>query len=243
MKPQSKRGMLLGLILATVAALTTVLATSAEAEWTARTYQNAATAIPASPGDVVSDVSSKVYRVSSGPVRGTAVATASTTCDSCSADAVTMQVLYARNVRTIKVNNVAAAWSACTGCRGSALSLQIVIARRAEQLVANNRSLAVNATCQGCLTAAAAVQIVLISPKENHLSQSAIRSLVALRDQLHQQLLAEVAPPPTARALPMSRASAASDSPVDQTVLEMQQLLATDVQASSASHDVQLHVG
>lgn len=261
------------LILAVAVAVLLPTSAWASASWKPHTYQNAATAIPAATGASASDLSSKVYKVAAGAVRGSAVATASITCDGCSADAVTMQVLYARTVRTISVNNVAAAWAACTGCQGSALSLQIVLARSAGQVVANNRSLALNASCQGCHTAAAAVQIVLISPGQSRLSDAMIGSLIAFRQQLHDELVASLAMTSAPAPVPsrpvtagpgtkarsttspsaqspisrspvgQSRGAGPSASPLDQTVLELQQLLAADVHASSARHSVQLHQG
>jgi len=248
---------LLCALLVTVAGA--VWATGAAADWAPPNYQNVATAIPGASGDRVSDLASKVRRVSGDMVTGSAVATTSVTCDSCSGDAVTMQVLYARNVETVHVNNVAAAWSACTGCQGSALSLQVIIARSAKQLLVNNRSLALNTACLDCHTVAAAVQIVLISPHRNRLSAEVVDSLVALREQLHQQLLAELAAPPTAPAAaarmaapraaappavrPGIAAPSTAASPVDATVLAIQQQLAADLQASASSHDIQLTHG
>jgi hypothetical protein len=244
MKRLPTRAATSGLLLAVLLAAGLVSAAGASAEWHSRAYQNVAIAIPATAGDTAGDLSSKVYRVSSGRVRGSAVATASVICDGCQADAVTMQVLSARAVRTIRVDNVAAAWSSCTGCRGVALSLQVVIARSANQVVANNRSLALNAGCTGCTTVSAAVQLVLISPDNGTLSRHAIDALIALRQQLHAQLLAELATAPTApgRALAQGRAPGSPD-PITATVLAMQSVAAADVHALSGSHDLQLRRG
>jgi hypothetical protein len=210
----------------------------------------ASAAIPAQAGDVANDSSNRVERPWGGSIRGSAVATSSATCDGCRATAVTMQVIYTRHVKAMTVDNVAAAWSSCASCSGSALSLQVVIARRAGLVRANNRSLALNVACVQCTTAAAAVQIVVIAPTMRELSRKALNEITALRDQLAAELAARLPAVSAAPARPQLQIQGrtAPVTPTAQLSLtgatdELQSVIAADLGATSASHDLQVRTG
>jgi hypothetical protein len=240
-----RRGATLACVLAVLGVASS---TVAEAEWGSDNrgnFEAASAAIPAQPGDTSDDLSSHVVRMAGRSVRASAVATSSATCDGCTGNAVTVQVIYARKVSTLAIDNVAAAWASCSACQGSALSLQVVIARKVGIVRANNRSLAVNANCMGCRTAAAAVQIVAISPSNRELSQAALGQINALRDQLLAQLKAQVTP--TGRKAFMF-GRAAPVTPAAQTALtattkRIQSIVTADLGATSASQDVKVQTG
>jgi hypothetical protein len=209
----------------------------------------ASAAIPAQAGDVATDSSNRVERTWGGSVRASAVATSSATCDGCTATAVTMQVIYTRQVRTMTVDNVAAAWSSCTSCSGSALSLQVVIARKAGLVRANNRSLALNVACVQCSTAAAALQVVVIAPSMRELSRRALSEIAALRDQLAAELAAQLAPAPAAQA-PRAQ-TLAKNTPVTPKAQQaltgatsrLESVITKDLAATTATHDLQVRTG
>jgi hypothetical protein len=242
-------------------------AASADSTDYGATLQAASAAVPAHSGDSATATSNQVKRRNGRAVAGSAVATSSSTCDGCSAAAITMQVIYARTARSVTVDNVAAAWSSCQSCTGMALSLQVVIAAHAGIVTANNRSLALNVACMQCATAAAAVQIVIVSPSSRQLSGATLQSIAALRDQLTAELAAQLNParqaqePPVVsspsrptRAYPMGMARipdqnvppvgrVAANPTVTATVAAMQDVLAQNLAAISASHEVDLRTG
>ncbi|MGX7677601.1 hypothetical protein ACSMXN_01745 [Jatrophihabitans sp. DSM 45814] len=247
---RSRRLLRAGVILISVALVGVTVAGAADAQFGSynRNLEAASAAIPAQAGDSLNDVSMHVEHPSGRTLRASAVATSSLTCDGCHANAVTLQVIYSRGVRALQADNVAAAWSSCTGCQGSALSLQVVIARRAGTVVAGNRSLAVNATCVNCLTAAAAVQIVVISNSQRELSKQALAQIVALRDQLNAQLQAQITPAPPAPAAAQSARLLPLAAPMVKNSLaagvgQIQKVLLTDLHATLGSQDIQLRTG
>jgi hypothetical protein len=178
-------------------------------------------------------------------VRADSAATATSSCDGCTASTVTLQFIYARNSRTLTANNVAVAWSSCTNCSATALSVQVVIAHQAGKVTAGNRSLSLNVVCAGCTSNAAAIQIVIVTPSHREPSQAAL----ARSEDLRAQLLAEL------HALPLSRArtavpatpngrAAPTTAPVPPSMVstteQIQSILARDLGATSARHDIQL---
>lgn len=212
---------------------------SAEGGWGPRNIEAASAAIPAQAGDTVGDVSQHVDRLGRRTIRASAVATSSAVCDGCTATAVTMQVIYARSIRSMRIDNVAAAWSACTGCRASALSLQVVITRKAGDITAGNRALAVNATCLDCRTASAAVQIVVVSPSNRELSQSDLSEIESLRGQLEAQLAAQLVSPPTHAQL----APRAAQRQILASTAGQIEARVTKMLGGSAHHDIQVQQG
>jgi hypothetical protein len=207
--------------------------------------ESASSAIPGAPGATAQDESIRYRQVNARTVRADSVATATSSCDGCTASTVTLQFLYARNARTLTANNVAVAWSSCTNCSATALSVQVVIAHRAGTITAGNRSLSLNVVCAGCNSSAAAIQIVIVTPSHRDPSQAAL----ARSEDLRAQLLAEL------HALPQSRARSAvpatpngraapTTAPVPPSMVttteQIQTILALDLGATSARHDIQL---
>lgn len=124
-------------------------------------------------------------RETSAPrVRASARAVARSGCDGCTAEAVTLQVLYASGARQVVANNVARASSSCTGCRSAALSVQIVVALRPEQVRAVNASEAVNVSCASCTTTAAAYQFVVAADSRRELSAMTRDVIEQIRTQM-----------------------------------------------------------
>lgn len=104
-------------------------------------------------------------------------ASASATCDDCTADAGALHVVYLERPTEASLDNVAVAWAQCVGCRATALSVQVVVLRSPQTVRANNRALAVNATCERCLTSAAAFQLVVVGGRKDRLSRAAHEEL------------------------------------------------------------------
>ncbi len=235
-----------GIVLAAVAAVVTVSGSSvagADDGPSRSDVETASVAIPGTPGANAQDESTRYRRANSRAVRADSVATATSDCDGCSASAVTLQIVYAHNARTLTADNVATAWSTCTNCSATALSVQVVISRQAGTITAANRSLALNAVCVGCETTAAAIQIVIVSPHPREPSRSALARSEALRDQLQAQLhpasRAHLAQPttPTGRAAPTTTPVPPA---MTTTTEQIQSILAADLRATSARHDIQL---
>jgi hypothetical protein len=248
--------MLLAALLIPLAVLAGTTASSADTGASGGT-DAVAVAIPVQPGDARQATSDRVVDPWGRAIRATAVATTSVTCDGCTGMAVTTQVLYAGRVTSIRPDNVAAAWSQCTGCSGYALSLQVVIARSVRSVTAGNRSLAVNAACLRCHTAAAAVQIIVVTPLVRELSDSALQQIAALRDALVEQLQAQLNAAPatqtgagtagstaaqgSARAL--SRGAGAVPAGLQAGATRIQQIVAGDLHATPAGTDVVVRTG
>ena len=226
--------------------MTITSSSAAGADGPARTdVESASSAIPGAPGASAQDESIRYRQINARTVRADSVATATSSCDGCTASTVTLQFIYARNARTLTANNVAVAWSSCTNCSATALSVQVVIAHRAGTVTAGNRSLSLNVVCAGCNSSAAAIQIVIVTPSHRDPSQAAL----ARSEDLRAQLLAEL------HALPLSRARSAvpatpngratpTTAPVPPSMVntteQIQTILARDLGATSARHDIQL---
>ena len=109
-------------------------------------------------------------------------ASASADCDGCSATATALHIVYLDRPTDATLDNVTVAWSHCTGCTSTAVSVQVVVLRKPQTVRANNRALSVNAVCDGCRTAAAAYQLVVVGDRRDRLSRSdeqALREWVA----------------------------------------------------------------
>jgi hypothetical protein len=212
--------------------------------WARSNLEAASAAIPAQAGDNINDLSVHVNRPGSRTIRASAVATGSAICDGCTANAVTMQVIYARSPRVLRIDNVAAAWSSCSGCRAAALSLQVVIARKAGAVTAGNRALAVNAACVDCHTAAMAVQIVIASPSNRELSKADLDGIEALRKQLELQVAAQLgAPQAKARMLGQSAPRVVPQPALTSAANQIQALVTNALGGTSARRDIQVQTG
>lgn len=238
-----------GIALAAVAAVVTISSSGAADAFDgpARAdIESASAAIPVKPGATAQDESTRYRRVNARNVRADSVATATSNCDGCSASSATLQIVYARYARTLAADNVATAWSTCKNCSSSAVSLQVVVVRPGGTITAANRSTAFNVACVGCKTNAAAIQIVIVAPSRHDPSQSALVRCQGLRDEL----LAELHAQPQSRARSAVPASpggpaAPTTAPVPpamvSTTAQIQSILASDLGATSARNDIQLH--
>jgi hypothetical protein len=228
-----------------VLALGATAAGSAGAERTPRhQLEAAALAIPNAAGDHDRAVALRFDTARGHAVQITGTATTSVTCDGCTGDAVTLQVIYLRKGTTFVARNAAVAWAAdCTGCSGSALSVQVVIARSAAGVSAANRALALNAGCVRCRTTAAAVQLVFVGAANRSLSAAAVAQLEALRDQLLTHLRSADATAPVRSnsvAGPAGRAVPVRDPSITAATARMQALVTADLHAASARHDIEV---
>jgi hypothetical protein len=237
-----------------VIALTAVVAGSAGADRSQRRdFEVAALAIPSAtdPHDQAEEI--RIDRARAHDVRISGVATTSLTCDACTGHAVAVQVIYSGKATSFVARNVAAVWaSRCTGCHGWALSIQIVIARDTTAVSAANRALALNAGCVDCNTAAAAIQVVVVGASGKQLSATAVDRIDALRDDLIARLRS-IAATSLGKALPVRRNSVApagtprtaptADGVVTATTAQIQDVLATDLSATSTSHDIKVTRG
>jgi hypothetical protein len=208
--------------------------------------ESASAAIPLKPGATAQDESTRYRRVNARNVRADSVATATSNCDGCSASSATLQIVYARYARTLTADNVATAWSTCKNCSSSAVSLQVVVVRPGGTITAANRSTAVNVACVGCKTNAAAIQIVILAPSRHDPSQSALVRCQGLRDELLAELHAAQPQSRARSAVPASPGGQAAPTtgPVPpamvSTTQQIQSILASDLGATSARHDIQL---
>lgn len=133
----------------------------------------------------------------------------SATCDGCTGESGTLQVVYADRARRARLDNVANAWAQeCEGCTGTALSVQVVVLRGRPTTVPNNRALAVNAACTSCRTAALAYQVVLVADDAAPLTLDEVFQLKQWYDEQAAALRASVTgplppqPTPTTTATP-----------------------------------------
>jgi hypothetical protein len=100
-------------------------------------------------------------------------ASASASCDDCTADSTSVHIVYLDHPIHTTLDNVSIAWSECTHCRATAVSVQVIVLRSPQTVIANNRALALNASCTTCVTGAAAFQLVVIGDRRDRLSRSA----------------------------------------------------------------------
>lgn len=120
-------------------------------------------------------------------------------CDDCRAAADAVHVTYLGRADTAVLANVATAWSSCRDCRSEALSVQVVIVNRPSKVRAANKALALNQSCVGCTTGAAAYQIVVVSPRRQRLSRAERSRLNDWALQQLQQLSQGGTPSPQSR--------------------------------------------
>ena len=122
------------------------------------------------------------------PARGQgrhAVATSSATCDGCAGESIALQVLYLPRATQADLDNAAErpGPASASSATSTALSVQVVVLREWSRLVPNNRAMAVNAACEGCRTAAAAFQLVVVAPEVQRMSRDALAELEAWVDE------------------------------------------------------------
>jgi hypothetical protein len=185
---------------------------SGAARWSppGRTPDLAASAHPSSARPAVTDQAFAEGATRERDVDADASGTSSATCDGCTAESATLQVLHVSRADAARLDNSAVAWTqACTGCTATSLSAQVVVVRGRPALVPNNRALALNAGCTSCRTTAAAFQVVVVADRATRLSAEALAELRAWFDDQAAQVRASVAlpavdpaPDPTASPAP-----------------------------------------
>lgn len=207
-------------------------------------FEAAALAIPNVAGGHDRAVEMSFDSARARDVRIGGVATTSLTCDRCSGQAISLQVIYLRPGTTFVARNAAIAWAAdCTDCSGSALSVQVVVARSAGGVTVANRALAINAGCVLCRTTATAVQVVVVGAAARTLSGPAVARIQALRDQLVAQLRGATASAPVQGRSTTRTGAGAGSTPnalVTAATARLQDVLTTDLAATSASHSIRV---
>jgi hypothetical protein len=228
-----------------------------------RSVDLVSSAQPSSTEPVISDVAFDESRVRGQDVKADAVATTSATCDGCTGDSTTLQVLYLPRSESARLDNTATAWAqACSDCTATALSVQVVVLRGGPFAVPNNRALAVSAACEGCRVAAAAFQLVVVGDRAKALSPEALAELRAWVDEQSAALRAALVatPLPTSEPTPEPSPTIPTDSgtqataPVDPSARvsrrarraaanalgELEFLVTADLGAQEISSDVQV---
>src|SRR5262245_31755127 len=153
-----------------IVSVSVVVAGGVPAAATPRTdnHDLVAAAGPTPPLISDTDVATAFERAHGRKVNADAVATATSDCDSCTASATTVQVIYLGKARTACLHNVATGWCNCGGCRSTSVSVQLIVTRASTSLTARNDALAVNVNCGSCATAAAAYQLIVVTDNKDH---------------------------------------------------------------------------
>jgi hypothetical protein len=144
-------------------------------------------------------------------------ASANSGCDECSATATALHIVYLNRPAEATLDNVTVAWSQCEGCFATAVSVQVVILRAPQTVRANNRALAVNATCIGCRTAAAAYQLVMVGERHQRLTTADVEQL---RQWIADRAAALSAVPPTGGSIAQTTSTVAPVGQLEALVSE-----------------------
>lgn len=112
-------------------------------------------------------------------------AQASATCAGCDAAAGTGHVVIARAMSGATADNAAVAWANADGADATAVSVQVLLspAKKVSATLAN-RALALTAARAHCRADAAAVQLVLVAPRDPSLTPRAQELVDAMPDRL-----------------------------------------------------------
>ena len=87
----------------------------------------------------------------------------------------------------LTASNLAVAHADCTGCRTVALAVQIgILTSSMPSVSADNTSIAVNETCEACVTFAAAQQFLLVTDRPLQITRAGQARLAAIRTQLRR---------------------------------------------------------
>lgn len=212
-------------------------ADAAKTPW-GRNLDSASSAQPSAARPEARDASQDFVRVTGPAAKADAMATASASCDGCSGEATTMQVVSFEGGRgTAAADNIASAWATCSGCSASAVSVQIVLVPRRGTIEANNRSLAVNASCESCSTAAAALQFVLAGAPKRQLSAAATELVSQARTALAERL--ETA----SRRIDARRAKADARTAAEETARRLEQIVMDDLGGGEIQRSLEVQVG
>lgn len=166
-------------------------------------------------------------------VKADAVATSSATCDLCTGDSATLQILYLSRSQSADLDNSALAWAQCRDCGATALSVQVVVLRGWPTVTPNNRAMAVNAACENCRTTAAAFQLVVVAPRVRRLSPESVQGLQTWFDEQAAALRASNSAPPQRR-----RADDAPDPDGARALASLEGLVNNDLGSVTAVSDV-----
>lgn len=168
-----------------------------------------------------------------------ATATSSATCDGCTGEATTVQVVHVDRRRArAAADNVASAWASCSGCSASAVSVQVVVTSSRHPVRANNRAIALNSSCSSCSTSAAALQFVVSGGSGRELSATA-RDLVA---QVEEELADRL--DSVARASGDGPAAAVAARTASTDLAErLERIIVADLGGSEVERNVDVTVG
>lgn len=201
-----------------------------------------ASAHPSTANPVVSDEAYAAATVRYRDVKADNTATSSATCDGCTADSASLQILYVAGADQAQLDNSATAWNqACVGCTSTALSVQVVVLRGAPATTPSNRAFAVNAACETCRTTSAAFQLVVVADRARRLSDG---SVAELRSWFEEQLALLRAPVPTPSADPTPTARRrgpveGQDTEGAQALGFLEELVNSDLGSDTVSADVE----
>ncbi|HEY6797619.1 MAG TPA: hypothetical protein VI248_23340 [Kineosporiaceae bacterium] len=107
----------------------------------------------------------------------------------------------------LTADNRATAHAACSGCRTVALAFQVGIFTGSEASVtADNTSVAVNETCDACVTFAGAQQFLLLTDHPLRITPDGQRRLAAVRAALHRLAASDATAEAIQQALPAAQA-------------------------------------
>ncbi|HEY2878492.1 hypothetical protein [Nocardioides sp.] len=139
-----------------------------------------ASAHPIGAGNRYADTAHRVNTVRGVTTHAATTATASAICRGCSAEAISVQVLYLDRSPTMRLDNVAIAWTqGCASCNATAVSLQVVVVSRPGSLITANRAAALNAACNACHATSGAFQLVVSGKAQSRFSATTLRSLTS----------------------------------------------------------------
>lgn len=196
-----------------------------------------ASAHPSTAEPAVADEAFAAASVRLRDVKADNTATSSATCDGCTADSASLQILYAAHAGQAQLDNSATAWNqACAGCSSTALAVQVVVLRGAPAATPNNRAFAVNAACETCRTTSAAFQLVVVAERARRLSDASIAELQAWFDQ---QLALLRTPPATSTAEPAPRARRRDPVQGAEALGLLEELVNSDLGSATVSADVE----
>lgn len=191
---------------------------------------------PSTANPVVSDVAYAVASARERDVKADNTATSSATCDGCTADSASLQILYVARAGQAQLDNSATAWNqACVGCATTALSVQVVVLRGVPTITPNNRAFAVNAACDTCRSTSAAYQLVVVADRARRLSDASVAELRSWFDEQAALLRAPVAVPP-AEPAPSPRRR---DPGTAQALGFLETLVNADLGSATVSADVE----
>jgi hypothetical protein len=197
-----------------------------------------ASAHPGPAGATVTDEAFNRRSAGGWQVKADTTAVSSSTCDGCAGAAQSLQILYVPYARDVTLDNAAIAWSQCRDCRAGALSVQVVVVRAGSPITANNRASAANVACEGCTTAAAAYQLVVVGKRFERLSPWAVRELRAWVDEQAQALTNPPAADLQRSLAPSETDGESAAEPTEEATSALEDLVNDDLGTATLSLEV-----